>query len=182
MLRQASLVRARQAARSDRAVRLAEPGERRTVAGMTFARRRGYTLIELTVTMAVAGVLAAAGGISGKAMLDRSADGHAASSVEAVAAAQQLRYRSQGRFIDDVATLRQLSAGPDFTSGAADSAGQVATKVGAVDGYDAVGIAIRSKSGTCLGRVTIAHVAGIDDRIGELPGPCTGAAALNLPR
>lgn len=145
--------------------------------------RRGFTLLEMVVTLLLIGLLAGVGVSSYQAIQGHADEAGARHAVRAVVLAEQRLWQREGAFTEDAAELAALEGAYSYVGGSTASTGptQVSVALGLDDGLDAVGIAV-SHGGRCAVAVVVGPNApspstGSWGR--ERPWACTGLQAFN---
>lgn len=113
--------------------------------------RRGFTLLEMVVTMLIAGMLAGIGVASYQSVRQHVDEASARQAARAVVLAEQRLWQRQGAFSEDPTELEALEGAYSYVDGTTPSTHdtQVSVALGLADGLDAVGIAV-SQQGRCV--------------------------------
>lgn len=140
---------------------------------------RGFTLVEIIITLAVLGVLAALGIFGATSFLKTGYDTDARSRLMQVAQLEQSLANTWGTYSQYPQDFTQVSDDTTVTEQTSQQAQQVSASVGSLGD---VGLAVRSRSGRCLYLLLAPLTAGADTRdvTAAVPtsAPCHGREAL----
>lgn len=151
-------------------------------------RRRGFTVIEVTVTVVVLAVLGALSVGAFSVYRQRLGDGEARHSIETVMGDARARYESRGAFLPSGSSLAATFPGLTLTASASSGPKEISYAQGTVGatgsewaGSSALGLAVKG-SARCYMAVVI------DPRLGDpvrwvpaTSAACSGPSALALP-
>lgn len=168
-------------ANGDTAARHPCAGQRRQGTVNNMRSHRAFTLIELIVTIVLIAVVAAIAGTAATTMFDKLRDRNARDTLRVIAAAEERFYEQRGRFTDTNTELATLDGSYTYVSGSSDSVDDKVSVSVSASG-EAVGLALRSKSGACFLLRVESPNSGENDATAEIAAidvVCAGSVALD---
>jgi prepilin-type N-terminal cleavage/methylation domain-containing protein len=144
---------------------------------------RGFTLIELMISIVILGILASMAAVTYFGIFSKGQDVAAQDALHGLSVEQRSYFSTYGSFTNNVSTLEGIEPNYTFATAASTGPTSISVGTGTISGTPAVGMAVLGASGYCNTINVLDPTQSRQDLTGRFrpsaSTPCTGTYALS---